>query len=120
MVSQPSLIENGLAEAATAIARARDLLSSGTMVDLAGLDSCVAKLCDAIADLPKDQCEDYKSRLVGLIDDLNSLVESLSAQHKELSSALKNVSSRHRATAAYGAPTLQGGAPQGGAPKAKK
>lgn len=112
MVSQPSLIENGLAEAATAIAKARDLLSSGTMVDLTGLDGCVAKLCDAIAALPKDQSESYKSRLVGLIDDLNSLVETLSAQHKELSSALKDVSSRHRAAAAYGAAPVQGGAPK--------
>ena len=114
-MSQTSHIENGLAEAAAAIASARDLLSSGTMVDLTGLDGCVATLCDAIAALPRDRSESYKSRLVGLIDDLNSLVESLSAQHKELSSALKDGSSRHRAVAAYGA------APgQGGAPKAKK
>ncbi len=110
-MSEPSQVEADLTAAQAAINRARDLLNDGNEVDLTGLDGCVAKLCKDIAALPEGQRAIYKPRLVGMIDNLNSLVESLSVQHKELGAALKNVSSRQRAVNAYS------GTPDGSTPR---
>jgi len=100
-VSETSQVETDLTKAEAAIGRARDLVSAGTEVDLTGLDGCIAQLCENISALPLAQRTAYKPRLVGMIDNLNSLVESLSAQHQELGSALRDVASRQRATTAY-------------------
>ncbi len=114
-MSQPSQVETDLSAAAAALSKARDLLAADHPIDLAGLDGCVAKLCDDIAELPDGQREFVKPQLVALIDNLNGLVESLSSQHNELSSALKDIAARQRAVNAYG------GAPdRSGAPKPKK
>ncbi len=109
-MNQPSQVETDLAEAATAVGKARDLLAAGTAIDLAGLDGCVAKLCDTIAAMADGQREHLKPRLVALIDNLNSLVESLGSQHKELSAALKDISARQRAVTAYSGTPGQTGA----------
>ncbi len=111
-MSQPSQVETDLSDAAAAIAKARDLLAGGHPIDLAGLDGCVAKLCEDIARLPEGQRETVKPQLVGLIDNLNGLVESLSSQHNELSSALKDIAARQRAVNAYGAAPGHSGAPK--------
>ena len=42
--------------------------------------------------------------MISLIDNLNGLVELLSAQHQELSKEIKGVSNRQRAVTAYGSP----------------
>lgn len=111
-MSPPSQVETDLSDAAAAIAKARDLLAGDRLIDLAGLDGCVAKLCEDIAMLPEDQRHTVKPLLVGLIDNLNGLVESLSSQHNELSSALKDIAARQRAVNAYGAAPGRGGAPK--------
>lgn len=110
-MSETSQVETDLTAAETAINRARDLLNNGGEIDLTGLDGCVAKLCKDITTLPKGQRANYKPRLVGMIDNLNSLVESLSVQHKELGTALKDVASRQRAVNAYS------GTPDGSPPR---
>jgi hypothetical protein len=111
-MSQPSQVETDLSDAAAAIAKARDLLARSHPIDLAGLDGCVAKLCEDIAALPDGQRETVKPQLVGLIDNLNGLVESLSSQHNELSTTLKDIAARQRAVNAYGAAPGRSGEPK--------
>ncbi len=110
-MNQTSQVENDLTDAETAVVKARDLLAAGNLIDLAGLDEGVAKLCDDMAGLPAAQRQTYKFRLVALIDNLNALVDALSAQHSELRTTLKDLSSRQRAASAYGRAPGQGDAP---------
>lgn len=95
-------VEAKLEEATAGVAAARMLLTQGSPVDLAGLEGGIAEICDSIGSLPSNARHGLKDRLVGLIDDLNGLSETLAAQHAQLTDALKSASSRQRAVSAYG------------------
>lgn len=95
-------IETKLEEASAGVAAARMLMAQGSPVDLVGLEGGIAEICDSIGGLPVDARQSLKNSLLGLIDDLNGLSETLAAQHAQLTEALKGTSSRQRAVSAYG------------------
>lgn len=101
-MTQISQIEIQLEEAMSGVATARLLLEQGNPVDLAGLETRIAEICDSVGDLPVEHRDGLKSRLVGLIDDLNTLADTLAVQHAHLTAALKDTTNRHRAVSAYG------------------
>ena len=80
----------------------RGSLAEGSVIDLTGLDRSIEVMCNAISDLPADQRVTVKAGLVGLMDDLNSLVDMLTKQQVKASEGLKGVASRHQAVSAYG------------------
>lgn len=94
-------VESALQEASTAIGAARTLLDQGNIVDLSGLEAHVDRACSEILQLPRDQRQPLKPVLVGLIDGLNALADTLTTQHREVSSALTGLGARRKAVAAY-------------------
>ena len=82
------------------------LLDDGKVIDLAGLDKRVDKLCADIAAQPAANSRGLKDRLILMIESLDRLVASLDVQHKELGAALKDVTDRQRAVTAYGPGTV--------------
>lgn len=94
-------VEDALRQAAAAIGAARTLLDQGSIVDLTGLEAHVDRACAAIASLPRPERQPLKPALVALIDGLGGLAGELSAQHREITSALTGIGARHQAVSAY-------------------
>ena len=101
-MSETAALDHQMEKAGLLIDAARDLLTEGNLVDLDGLDQRIQELCADIGKLPADLRNGFKGRMIGLIDNLNGLVELLSAQHRELNKEIKGVSNRQRAVTAYG------------------
>lgn len=80
----------------------RNSVAEGSVIDLTGLDQSIEVMCNAINILPADQRMTVKASLIGLIDDLNALVDILHLQQGKASEALKGVTSRQQAVSAYG------------------
>ncbi len=80
----------------------RSAVAEGSVIDLTGLDQSIEGMCNAINELPADQRITVKATLIGLIDDLNALLDSLNIQQSKASEGLKGVASRQQAVSAYG------------------
>lgn len=96
-----------------AIATANALIAEGKPIDLTGLDEGVARICSAIAALPRTARLDFKPQVLALIDGLNRLVGLIEQQHGEMAAALNGVASRRTAVNAYGKGADAGGAEPG-------
>jgi hypothetical protein len=97
----PGAIHTALDQATSAIEAARTLLRQGTIIDLKGLEEHVEHACGMIGNVPPGDRQNTKLRLAGLIDSLNALTDEMTAQHQELSGALKGVGQRRQALSAY-------------------
>ena len=95
-------VRSALDQAQQAIAAASALVAEGQVVDLAGLDEGIGRICGDIAALPKPERLTYKPQLLSLIDALNRLVGMIEARHGEMAAALSGVASRRSAVSAYG------------------
>ena len=95
-------IQTQLDQTASVIERFHHSVAEGTVIDLTGLDQRIEGMCNAINDLPEDERASVKGTLIGLIDDLNALVELLTRQQDLVSESLKGVTSREKAVSAYG------------------
>jgi hypothetical protein len=98
-------IQTQLDQTSGVIERFRSCIAEGSVIDLTGLDQRIEGMCDAIIQLPEDQRVTVKATLIGLIDELNGLVELLSQQQDKVSEDLKGVASRQKAVSAYGKST---------------
>jgi hypothetical protein len=95
-------VQSQLDRTAGVIEGFRRSVAEGSVIDLAGLDRGIEEMCEAIKHLPADQRIKVKDTLIGLIDDLNNLVEALHAQQHKVSEALGGITSRQKAVSAYG------------------
>jgi hypothetical protein len=95
-------IKTELDQTSSVIAQFRTSVSQGEIIDLTGLDQKIEGMCNAIVDLPDEQRDTVKATLIGLIDDLNTLVDMLTQQQQKVSEGLKGVTSREKAVSAYG------------------
>jgi len=84
------------------ISAAHAMAVAGRSVELPGFQERVEAVCKDIEKLPADERTPYEMPVVSLIDELNKLEAELKTQHANLSEGLKAVSSRHRASSAYG------------------
>ena len=90
-----------LGEIGGIIRRARAEINSSEPVDLQGLEGTMNALCAAVAELPREQAEVLRPKLVSLKDDLDTLEAKVREAHVELSRELKGVSIRSQALNAY-------------------
>lgn len=95
-------VSSDLDRAARLIGAAREVVEGGKIVDLTGLDKLVQEACTKIEALTEGERAAVKPLLISLIDSLNGLVASLGAQRGEVAGELGELSSRSRATTAYG------------------
>jgi hypothetical protein len=81
------------------IAVAQSAVAEGNFIDLAGFDSEVAVLCEAIARLPAAEQPAMAAELTALLGELDELATALTAQ-----SGLESDTARRRAAQAYTPP----------------
>jgi hypothetical protein len=90
-------------DAASALVEAvRRIVADGRAVDLAGLDSRIARLCRLAERLAPAEAMPFRARLIALLDDVDRLAGSLEAQRATIARELASVATRRRAATAYG------------------
>lgn len=85
-----------------AVADARVALSGGGVIDLAGLDDRVAAICTALETRTPEAARALLPRLLALVEDLNMLSAACDQVQADTSIELERVSTRNRASLAYG------------------
>lgn len=91
-----------LDRASRLIAVAHEMTDGGNVVDLTGLDDVVQQACARIEEMPEGDRATVKPLLVSLIDSLNGLVVALEARQGEVAGEIEDISSRSKASTAYG------------------
>ena len=81
----PANFEDEIADLATLISQARELVATGHTIDLAGLSGKIGEFCARIAADPPNDAESVTQMIEALVTDLNALGEAMSQQHAELS-----------------------------------
>ncbi len=71
------LVRRELEKAASLVETARRLLATGTMVDLAALEGKVRFVCDSVAELGRDDGQEFRPAMEALIADLDLLAAAL-------------------------------------------
>lgn len=101
-------VDMRLGEASAQIIAARAALAEGRPLVLDDLVEHVDLACRDLATLPSAEAAVFKSRLMTIFDELNSLAEVLTREHDTLKGALNDLSTHQRAQSAYGKPTRGG------------
>jgi hypothetical protein len=92
MTSSP--LDQEIGEIIDAVSAAQRMLADGALVELAGLDAAVSRVCEAASRLAAAERTQVAGRLAGLADALDRLALDVANQHQACS--------RQRAAAAYG------------------
>ncbi len=102
MMGESGDIGQRLKEVIEHISAAHAMVLAGRSVELPGVQEWVEAVCKDIESLPTAKRSGFEMPMVSLIDELNKLEAELKTQHDNLEEGLKAVSSRHRASSAYG------------------
>ena len=103
-------IEHELERIGMAIADTRVALKAGGVIDLCGLDDRIGAICTALEAHPPEVARPLLPKLLGLVEDLNMLSAACAQVQADTALALQQVSTRNRASQAYGKPVLPPGA----------
>ncbi|EWY37147.1 hypothetical protein N825_21405 [Skermanella stibiiresistens SB22] len=95
-------VERDLELIALAVADTRVALSGGGVIDLAGLDDRIAAICATLEGQPPEASRALLPRLLALVQDLNELSAACERARADTSLELERVSTRNRASQAYG------------------
>lgn len=94
-------------EIAGFIDESRKLLAQGAMMELAGMDDQVKKLCEEVTQLSKDDREKYAGRMQELLKGLQALGEEMTSKRDELAKDMRSLTDHQKANVAYR--TAEGG-----------
>lgn len=83
------------------VEQSRELLKSGAMMELAGLDERVLLLCEEVLLLSQEERVQYGDKLQQLLGDLKSLGEEMTAQRDRIGAELNALPQHKKATVAY-------------------
>jgi hypothetical protein len=84
------------------IADARVALRGGGVIDLGGLDDRIAAICAGLEAQEPESARPLLPRLLALVEDLNMLSAACARVQADTALALEQVSTRNRASQAYG------------------
>jgi len=79
-----------LNEVTAMIAEAREAVTEGELVDLTEIQARVHNICLEIQDSPPGDASDIESKIVAMIEDLNSLAQDLKNQQRSLGTEVIN------------------------------
>ena len=85
------------------VAAARDLIDEGQIINIQPLENEVQELCARMTGLDAAAARKVQPVLLGLMDELNRLAESMGERHRELTGALRSLSQHGNAASAYAA-----------------
>lgn len=89
------------AEVQSFIEESRALLRKGAMMELAGLDDQVKKLCVSATRLSQEERRAYADRLQALLDELTALGDEMVKSRDAVGEKLRNIDTHKKAHKAY-------------------
>ena len=95
-----TLLED-IARVSDVVAAARDLIDDGQIINIQPLEKEVGDLCARMTGLDAAAARKVQPVLLGLMEELNRLAETMGERHRELSGALRNLSQHGNAANAY-------------------
>ncbi len=90
-----------LEEATIAVARARDALVAGQIPDLRDTAALVDRAVEALTAVTAEQLPAARLKLLGLLDEISTLVVRVTELHGEAAGQLTDLNARRRAVMAY-------------------
>jgi len=93
-----------LQEAIGCIQAARHALEEGNGINLKPLEIKIEHFCQSLGELPPEQRELMRKKVIALLDDLDHLADDLRAQYSELGERLGKMNTHHHALSAYRSP----------------
>ena len=103
-MSHTAAIEAEMHSLTARLRKARQGLSSGTIIDLTPIEEDVKGLCQAVERLTPEESGSLRPRLLGILEEVNQLGENLRAGLGELAQLLSAASERRKALTAYAGP----------------
>lgn len=100
-MSETKSAETLYAEAQEFIEASMDQLKQGEEVHMQPLEGMVAALCERINAMPREQAQDYETRLNRLIAALLNVEKELKAQRDNVQTQLDTLGKSHAANKAY-------------------
>jgi len=97
-----SQLTEDIQTAALQIEAFRKYAALGQAIDLSGMETRIEHLCAAATSLAPDDRAMVKNALLGLMDEMNSLVETLEAAKQEVAGQIGGLTARQKAMSAYG------------------
>lgn len=91
-----------LEEATIAVVRARDALVAGQIPDLQDTAALVDRAVEALTTVTAEQLPAARLKLLGLLDEISTLVVRVAELHGEAAGQLADLDTRRRAVMAYG------------------
>ncbi len=108
MTQAPQKTQAAIAEEIGALvqglSRARRDLQAGKLLDLSPLGARVTAVCEGVKSLPRDQASPLQPRLVGVLEELDTLMKAARHGLKEVEEQLGAASRRSQAHQAYHKP----------------
>lgn len=97
-----SLLQD-IAKISDVVSAARDLINDGQIINIQPLENEVEQLCGRMTGLDAKTAKKVHSVLLGLMEELNRLAETMGERHRELTGALRSLSQHGNAASAYSA-----------------
>lgn len=83
------------------VTESRDLLKSGSMMDLQGLEARIQDLCQLVLGLSQDDRIKYADKLQVLLGDIGKLGEEMSSLRDVMAQEIRSISKHKKANVAY-------------------
>lgn len=100
-MSKPKPPEQLFTDISQFVVESRELLKSGAMMELAGLDQRIAALCEQVLKLSQEDRLHYADKLQKLLAELKALGEEMVAQRDHMAEEIKAISAHKKANVAY-------------------
>jgi hypothetical protein len=95
-----SMLED-IAKLNDVVSAARDLINDGQIINIQPLENEVQQLCGRMTGLESQTARMVHPVLLGLMEELNRLAETMGERHRELTGALRALSQHGNAASAY-------------------
>lgn len=102
VMSELETIKQRIAVLSNVIGSLRETLAASEDIDLAGVDTTIKEIVADISGLPEEERRSLRDPLIALYDDVSRLEEDIKCRHGQLAKDMESLSTRRRATSAYG------------------
>lgn len=99
MDTEASLLED-MAKITDVVSAARELVDDGQIINLQPVENEVEQLCGRVTGLEAAAAKKVRPVLIGLMEELNRLAETMGERHCELAGALRALSEHGNAASA--------------------
>ncbi len=103
MAEQQIILED-ITKISDIVTAARDLVEDGQIINIQPLEKEVEALCARLAEVGAQTARAVQPVLLGLMEELNHLAQTMADRHRELSGELRSLAAHGNAASAYSAP----------------